>query len=883
MAKMTSMASTGSTRFGDLLRRLRLAAGLTQEGLAERARLSRRGIADLERGVRQRPRNETVALLAEALELSEEDRAAFVAAARRGHVEHATDGSCARDDPTAPNLPLGTTTLHGHNLPIQLTSFVGRERELAELAPLLLKTRLLTLTGAGGTGKTRLALRLAAEALDGFADGVWLVELAPLADPELVLQTVARVLGALEQPGRPLLDALLDVLRPKTLLLVLDNCEHLVAACAALAESLLRASPGLRILASSREALGIAGETAYRVPSLPLPDPVPPEPPHDRDLDLAALARNDCVRLFVERAAATHPPFRLTATNAAAIAEIGRRLDGIPLALELAAARTRVLAPDQLVARLDDRFRLLTAGSRTALPRHQTLRALIEWSHELLPQAERVLLRRLSAFAGGWSLEAAQAVCGDGLGEAGEVLDTLAHLVEKSLVEVDASSETPEARYRLLETIRQYVREQLMAAGELAAIRDRHLAYCVRLAEAAEPQLRTGEQLAWLGRLDTEHDNLRTALGWALETGASDQALRLAGALYYFWELRGYWSEGQKQVDEALACAGRQQRGQAAAGEVGETSIPPREETALRAKALYAAGRMRFGAQFDVAGSRTMVEESLRLWRELGDKWWMAVALEHIGFVLIAEDIQRAIVRVEEGVSLAREVEDRWPLAVCLLRLAAAVAVTDVAAARRIGEEWMAVARSVGDRSVLSLGLGGMASFYWGEGNLTAASLAEEALAEARAIGSVTQVFLSLTMLIFTACLQGDLATAREYCVQVVAYTRETGASQWLVLGLLGFGTVACFGGQAEQGVRLVAAGHTPLRQRGLDLSKVGPGFMIVGQALEKARARLSPAAFELAWAEGQQMTLEQGLALATENDSADAPLAEAGRRPDTD
>jgi predicted ATPase/class 3 adenylate cyclase len=1041
------MADIAPARFGERLRRHRQAAGLTQAELAERAGLSWRGINDLERGARQRPRKDTVALLADALGLSAEDRTRFETAARgsaarqsaaanpvnppsaargessalptgtvtflvtdlegstrllqelgasryamlqaehrqllraamtvhgghevdsqgdssfsvfaiassavaaavaaqramaahpwpagtvvrirmglhsgtaqvageryigldvhraariaaAGHggqvllsqttrdlVEHELpEGITLRDlgahrlkdlqrpehlsqvvlsDLSADFPPLNALDRHPHNLPIQLTSFVGRARELAELKPLLLANRLLTLTGPGGTGKTRLALSLAADVVDSFADGVWLIELAPLADPTFVPLTVAATLGVREQPGRLILDVLRDYLCPKNLLLLLDNCEHLIATCAELAETLLRTAPSLHILASSREALGIDGETAYRVPSLPLPDV--------QAAGLDTLTQNDCIRLFVERATATHSPFRLTAKNAPAIAQIGRRLDGIPLALELAAARTRVMPPAQIVALLDDRFRLLTGGSRTALPRHQTLLALIEWSHELLTEAERVLLRRLSVFAGGWSLEAVQAVCGDGLGE--NVLETLAHLVDKSLIDVDEPTESGEGHYRLLETVRQYARDKLLASGESERVRDRHLESFVQFAEEAEPQLRHAEQLAWLERLEREHDNLRAALAWALDSGKTEQALRLAGALYYFWELRGYWSEGQRWVDDALALSARQQSGRAAEGEVAVASIPTHEETALRAKALYAAARMRFGAVIDFRGSRRIVEESLRLWRELGNPWWTAVALEHVGFMLLPEDAQTAIARLEEGVALAREVKDRWPLAMCLVRLAGALAGTDVAAARRIREEGVAVARSVGDKSVLSQGLQGLAPLYWLEDNLaTAASVAEEALAEARAIGSVTQVFLALGMLIFTSILQGDLAQARGHCFEVLAYARETGASHWLFLGLLGFGVMACFDRQAERGVRLLAAGATSLLQRGLDLSNLpgggGPGFMLLEQTLEKAREQLDSAVFATAWAEGQLLTLEQALALATENASEES------------
>jgi predicted ATPase/DNA-binding SARP family transcriptional activator len=368
--------------------------------------------------------------------------------------------------PVTPLTPVIPQQPSKNNLPVQLTSFVGREAEMAEAKRLLLSNRLLTLTGPGGTGKTRLALQLASGVLETFAAGVWHVELAPLADPTLVAQTVATTLGVREQPGRTILDALLDYVRHKTILLILDNCEHLIESCAQLAHTLLRAAPGLRILATSRESLGISGETSYRVPSLLLPDP-------QQRLHLDALAQNECMHLFVDRALEAYPPFRLTEKNAPAITQICLRLDGIPLAIELAAVRTKVFPPEQIAGRLDDRFRLLTGGSRTALERHQTLFALIEWSHNLLSEPERVLLRRLSVFAGGWSFEAAQAVCGDGLDD--EVLDLLALLANKSLVVVEGQIEAAEGRYHLLETIRQYARDKLLASGESEQVRDRHL------------------------------------------------------------------------------------------------------------------------------------------------------------------------------------------------------------------------------------------------------------------------------------------------------------------------------------------------------------------------------------------------------------------------
>jgi predicted ATPase/class 3 adenylate cyclase len=757
--------------------------------------------------------------------------------------------------------PLNTLDVARHNLPVQLTSFVGRDKELAEVKKLLQDTHMLTLTGPGGTGKTRLALQLAANVLETFSNGVWLVELAPLTDPMLVTQTVASTLGVHEQPGRTILDALTDYMRAKNMLLILDNCEHLIEVGAKLADSLLRAAPRLKILATSREALGIAGETAYRVPSLPLPGP---QQLHDLDM----LEQNDCVHLFIDRAMAAHPSFRLKEKNAFAVADICRRLDGIPLAIELAAARTKVFPLEEIAARLDDRFKLLTGGSRTALERHQTLFALIEWSHNLLFDNERVLLRRLSVFAGSWSFEAAQTICNEGLGE--EVLDLLTHLVDKSLVAVE--EETEEARYRLPETIRQYARDKLYESGEAEKMRNQHLEFFMRFAETAEPKLRSGEQIEWLERVETEYDNIRTALAWSLESGKSDRALQLAGALYYFWVLHGNFSEGHKWLNDALELDEHEQSEKAAAGKYS----PTHEETARLAKALFGATWFQLGT-LNLKSARMTLEESLRLWRELGNKWWMAVALELLGLMMAMEgDIQTAVARDEEGVSLAREVEDLWPLALCLIRLGDDLKVkgTDMAEARRCLEEGVVLARKVGDKTVLSEGLRELGSLYYGEGYLTeAASSIEEALAEARAIGGMS-IFLALLESVSISCLQNNPAKAKDYSLELWALVRETGSPFAAAFALMTFGLVACFGGEAGQGVRVLAATDMLLRQGGTNLAKVegSPLVKVYRQALEKARAQLGPEAFQAAWAEGQQMTMEQALALATENEESFIP-----------
>ncbi len=797
----------------------------------------------------------------------ERELAVEPSAATREAYEHALK-MAVQARPVIPPQPAKT------NLPVPLTSFVGREAELTEVSHLLRTTHLLTLTGPGGTGKTRLALEAVTNLLDAYPHGVWLVELASLADPTLVAQTLAATLGVREQPGRPLLDALIDYVRTKSLLLILDNCEHLLETCAQLANSLLRVAPGLKIVTSSREPLGIAGETTYRVPSLSLPDL--------RQLhDLDALAQNDCVRLFVDRASAVYPPFRLTAKNAPAIAQIGLRLDGIPLAIELAAARTRVFPPEQIAARLDDRFRLLTGGSRTALERHQTLLALIDWSHNLLSEAERVLLRRLSVFAGGWSFEAAQAVCGDGIDD--EMLDTLARLADKSLVVVEAPMVEAEGRCRLLETIRQYARDKLLEAGESEPVRDRHLEFFLRFAEAAEPKLRGAEQLAWMDGVETEHDNLRTALAWSLESGRSDLALQLAGALGYFWVLRGYLSESLRWLEDALALAEREQSKKVAAGNY----TPTRTEKEQRAKALYAAG-MPYLAALNLERARRVVEESLRLWRELGDKWWTAVALELAGLIMSTQgDTETALAGLEEGVSLAREIEDPLPLAVCLIRFGDALKPRgDVAAAHPFLEEGVALARRVGDKIVLSEGLRELGSLYYAEGDLTAAaSLTEEALAAARAIGSIMSVFLALLQFVFISCLQNDSAKAKAYCFELWALGKDTGSLLAAAFALLAFSLATSFGEEPGKGVRLLAATDLMLRQRGVNwfAGREGdPAVMVFRQALAKAQAQLGPAAFEAAWAEGQQMTLEQALALVTEIEREDVQLPKAGLGQDT-
>jgi len=415
-----------------------------------------------------------------------------------------------------------------NNLPIQLTSFIGREKEIAEIKNLVEHNRLVTLTGSGGVGKTRHSLQIGAELLDAFADGVWLVELASVSNPELVLPSVAAVLGVHEDEGHPLMTALQDHLRAKTVLLLLDNCEHLLEASAQLADVLLHACPHLKILVSSREALGMAGEMSFHIPSMSLPDA-------QHLPSLERLTQYDSVRLFIERAGAVKSDFIVTNENAPAVAQVCSRLDGIPLAIELAAARVKGLSVDQISKRLDDRFQLLTSGSRTALPRQQTLRATIEWSYDLLSEPERLLLRRLAVFAIDWILEAAEAVCAGpdpaegSTGITPEVMDILLRLVDKSLV--IAEEKGRQARYRMLESIRQYASEKLIESGEEESLRAHHLEFFLTFSEQAELKLNGAEQLIWLNGLGAEYANLQAALVWSRQAGSTQPKLRLARAM----------------------------------------------------------------------------------------------------------------------------------------------------------------------------------------------------------------------------------------------------------------------------------------------------------------------------------------------------------------
>ena len=721
-----------------------------------------------------------------------------------------------------------------NNLPIQLTSFIGREREIKEVKELLKQTRLLTLTGSGGCGKTRLALQVAADLLEDYPDGIWFIDLSVLTDPTLVPSTVAATLGIHEESGQPTLTTLAEALKSRTLLLVLDNCEHVVGACAQLAETLLRTCTALRILATSREALGIAGEVAWRVPSLSLPQP------HElAHIDsLARVTQYEAIRLFIERAEAASSEFRVTSHNIRAIVQICQRLDGIPLAIELAAARVKALSVEQIAARLDDRFRLLTGGSRTALPRQQTLRAMMDWSYELLTERERTLFRRLSAFAGGFTLEAVEAICADDQIPSYEIIDLLTNLVSKSLVVFSDE----EARYRLLETVRQYARDKLLETGEAARVRDRHRDWFLAFAERAGSALQGPDQALWLKCLETEHDNLRAALEWS--SNDAETGLRLAGALWFFWYLRGYVSEGREWLRQSLE-------------RTGHAPSP------LRAKALYGAS-MLARAQDDYAQATALLEESLMLYRVLKDKHGVASVLGNLGVIAFARgDYARATKLHEESLEHFRELGDTVGIASALSELGnVAMYQNDIARAEELLEESLALSRAAQDDQGIALALRRLGAVLFQKGeHVRAKALLQESLELYRGLGAVPGLASVLNSLGMVALSEGDAQRASTLLCESLIKYRDVGDKWHIALCLDRLARVAAAQGDWRRAAQLLGAEEALRETIGAPL----PPSEHEGreETLQRAHEHLGEELFAAAWADGYAMKLDHAIALA--------------------
>jgi predicted ATPase len=586
-----------------------------------------------------------------------------------------------------------------HNLPLTQSAFVGREHVMAEVKQALSSTQLLTLTGAGGCGKTRLAVEMARHLVDEYPDGVWMVQLASLAEGALVPSAVASVLGVREQPGLSFTETIVESLRSRRVLLVLDNCEHLIEDCARLVDTILRSCERVRVLATSREALGVTGEVNRVVPSLTVPDAYQRSDPE-------SLARYESVRLFVGLARSRVSSFGLTEENAPAVAEVCRKLDGIPLAIELATARLGALSVGQISERLEDSLGFLTTGDRTRSPRQRTLRATLQWSYDLLSEPERELFGRLSVFAGGWTLAAAETMCDEGPVKAGEVVDLLSALVEKSLVVVeDSPSDAGGLRYRMLEPIRQYALERLTEGGGAEETRRQHAAYYLGLAEEARPKLRAAAQVEWLQRLDRENGNLRAALSWAISTGEMTIAAWLGWALWAFWWIRNHQMEGRRWM---------------------EMILPRRDELSpwLRTRALIATEAMAYG-QGDGEAVVRYAGELAEFSREAGGDA-LADAFVHGGLGLVATvrgDLEAATEHLQKALPLFREADEEglaaqshtWLGTILLLQ-------GDHAGARQRFEEGLALGRSMGDRMCVHNALFNLAQLSLAGGDYEAAA-----------------------------------------------------------------------------------------------------------------------------------------------------------------
>lgn len=755
--------------FGAKLRRLRQAANMTQEELAERAGLTAKGIGALERGDRRRPYPHTVRALSEALGLSPVEAAGLASAVPSRDAIDAV--------PAAP-APLP--------FPVLPAPLVGRERDIAALVDTLEGgARLVTLVGPGGVGKTSLAIEVGHRLQHRFVGGVAFVSLAQLDDPRLLFQSIAAALGLREAGERGLGDVLVRALQDRALLLILDNFEHLAPAAADVAE-LLAMAPSITILVTSRSPLRLRREREVVVPPLALPGP-------GQDVG------SPSVQLFAQRASAVAPAFRLTEANAAAVASICRRLEGLPLAIELAAARTRVLSPAALLSRLDSLLPVLTGGAMDLPDRQRTIRASITWSYELLSDVEQVLFRRLSVFAGGWMVEGAEALV-----PSVDLLDALGGLVEASLVVRDVDRD----RYRMLEPVREYAFEVLEACGEAGEVRDRHAAFYRALALEAEPGLKAGEQVPWLQRLEEEHDNIRSALTWLLSQpgDAHIEALRMAASLGRFWYLRGHWSEGRDWLAKAIGAN-------------------PGNHLADRAKALEGAGLIaQFQNDYDQAAA--YLDESIALYRTLGDRNGEATSLAKRGFIAAFQNDPALVDTYREALApFAHGLEDPAVAGTVLVFLGlAAVIQGDIERCLLLNEEALSIYRRLDDMNGMTWCLTNAGLMYMVKGDRRAA----------------------------TAMLQEDLGLAIRL--------GEPSAIQYALLGLA---TVASQEGQPARAARLWGAAEAVRHAAGMDLNALARAQTMYDTWVDHARNEAGFDVFTTNWALGGSMSLEQAHAYA--------------------
>ena len=826
------MNALAEVSFGEWLKRRRRGLGWTQQQFAAQIHCSTVMLKKIEAEER-RPSAQIVEQLAEVFNIPPNEQTAFLRFARGDWKSAPTLQS--EEAPWRISIPVPRS-----NLPVPLTSFIGREKQVEEIIQLLNKNRLVTLTGIGGIGKTRLAIHVAKNLTKSYKDGVWWVELAPVIDSQLVPQAIAQVLGVRESPSQPLTESLKSFLAEKQLVLILDNCEHIITAGAQLADNLLARCANLRILTTSRETLGITGEIIYRVPSLSLPK-------SQRVTLTDLLIEYEGIRLFVERASAVDSDFELTEQNTAAVLQICRRLDGISLALELAAARVKLLSVENIAERLNDRFNLLTDGSRTALPRHQTLQATIDWSYDLLPESEQILFRRLAIFVGGFTLEAAEIVgAADGIKKS-QVIDLLGQLVNKSLITVAPHSENVNTRYGMLETIREYARKKLNQSSELERLRQRQRDFFIALAEQTEPKLRGAEQFAWLDRLEDDYDNLRAAWDCAIEDDAK-LAFRLVSALLDFWIIRGNRNEGREWLARLLEQT----------NQWGKTSE--------RAHVLGMAGLLAHFQQ-DLEMAQRLLVEALDIAQISADKNEIAFALLWLGRTALQQREDRtAQSLIEECLTIYQELQDQRGIAIAMYMLGGlATNQGHYAQAEERAMKSLTIFQELGDKFWVGYVLNGLGEDCRLQDDYARAGrFYERSLENLRELRGRFALAHPLCNLAWASLHQDDIHRAKALFEESLNLHKEDGNWNAITIILAGFAGILGMSGKPEQAAQLFGAVEASLEAIGmhgrmLQLSdqKEFNHYAVV------VRGQLDKAVFEKAWAEGRAMTMEQAIEFA--------------------
>ena len=765
--------------------------------------------------------------------------------------------------------PIKTLDARPNNLPVQLTNFIGREKELKHAKELFNDTHLLTLTGSGGAGKTRFSLQAGADLIDDFANGVWFIELAAISDPVFLPVTINNALGIKEEPMKTPEETLTDYLKDKEILLILDNCEHLINACADLTERLLTSCPKLNIIATSREALNCDGEQTYRIPPLTQPNPDQKDTPEQ-------LTQYESVRLFVERAIAVNPKFRVDNENAAALAEVCSRLDGIPLAIELAAARIKVLSVEKIYERLDDRFNLLTGGKRTALPRQQTLRALIDWSYDLLSDNEKILWSRLSVFSGGWTLEAAEEVCTYDSISKNEILDLLSQLTEKSIIIYDGTKD----RYKILENIKQYGSEKLQ---DDTVIFLQHLNYYLEFSEKAKPELQGESLKIWIDKIEADHRNFLSAIEWSINNDRLENGAVIADAVGKYWDISGFYSIGIRLFEIILKNPGTLSK-------------------SLNAKILSLAGYFK-NINGDYEQGKKYLEKSLSLRKEIGDKKEIAGSLNNIGVIILEQgDFNQSKKYLEESLDIRKEIDDKTGIAFTLNNLGLFyINQGDYEHAKEYYEESLRIFQEIGDKNKISLTLSNLGILSYNQDNLEQAmKYQEESMEISKEIGDKNRIAYSLANLGNVSLIQRDFEHAKKHHEESLRIRMEIGAKPVIAEGINNLGNVAfilrdyelaekhykesldirkeigskpgiadslnslgnaAYGiGNFEKAIKLLCVAEVTFKSLGASLEKIEQ--KIKDKTIAELREQLSDDEFIKYWEEGKMMTLEEAVQL---------------------